>query len=270
MSFKKLYSFILVLAMIIVVGSIAEAQLLQDRNKLRTVKKKGGFVLFEKKVSTKKPSGKHTVERASSPRFSQPVQVPGDTRVLPRYSISSAGQGDDYRGVPRTSAIRAGQGDDYRGVPRTTKIRAGQGDDFNVNPRFTRVISQRAYVVKPRFSKPPTKEKLAPSNNEKAGFNGIFNRSEDPADHQSLSSTYSGDMNTRAGLKKNRSNSKDMHPSSNHISAKHNNNKLVRNSKRKINIVWVRMNGNKIQPKSVKEKVKKSKFDKDEIEIWNN
>ena len=61
-----------------------------------------------------------------------------------------------------------------------------------------------------------------------------------------------------------------MHPSANYLSAKYYKSRTVRNTKRKFNVVWVRTFGNKIQPDAVKKKTKKAKFDKDEIEIWNN
>lgn len=272
MSSKWCFLLLIVLGSIVLMATDAHAQLLEDRNKLNTVKKRSGFVIVQRNYKTEKPSGKHKVVKAKKARFSKThANRGGDNRVVPKYSVTQAGQGDKYKPNPRFSRGSASEGHARWFEPRFTKTSAGQGDDFKAKPRFSKAPSGRTVVVKPRFSKPDGKTRVRAPANAKTGFVKVFDRSPDPANPpQAYSALYEGGYNPKMQKKRKVTNSKDMHPSANHISAKHNDSKTVRNTKRKINVLWVRMNGNKTQPKSVKEKVKKSKFDKDEIDIWNN
>ncbi|MDH5609279.1 MAG: hypothetical protein OEY56_07345, partial [Cyclobacteriaceae bacterium] len=60
------------------------------------------------------------------------------------------------------------------------------------------------------------------------------------------------------------------HHSIEYKDALHVESKMVRNSMRKWNLFISRINGNKVQPDAVTEKVSKPKFDRKEKEIWNN
>lgn len=61
----------------------------------------------------------------------------------------------------------------------------------------------------------------------------------------------------------------EMHPSSNYSRANQDS-EMVRESLRKWNILWTRINRNKEQPDAVTDKISKPKFDRKEAEIWND
>lgn len=63
--------------------------------------------------------------------------------------------------------------------------------------------------------------------------------------------------------------SKSMHPSSNYTHATQDS-QAIRESLRKWNILWVRLNRNKVQPDAVTDKISKPKFDRQEKDIWND
>ncbi|MFY0605557.1 MAG: hypothetical protein JXR10_02510 [Cyclobacteriaceae bacterium] len=60
----------------------------------------------------------------------------------------------------------------------------------------------------------------------------------------------------------------EMHPSSKYHKANQNS-EMLRNSMRKRNLMWSRLNRNKQQPNAVTDKISKPKFDRKEAEIWN-
>jgi len=64
-------------------------------------------------------------------------------------------------------------------------------------------------------------------------------------------------------------NAHKMHPSANYRIANQDS-ELIRESLRKWNIFWTRVNRNKEQPDAVTDKISKPKFDRKEAEIWND
>lgn len=248
------------------------------------------------------------MDKKVTPRYS--VANAGQFRgkkINVRYTQSHAGAGMDRKVTPRYSVINAGQVKGKKISPRFTQTNAGEVSR-KVKPRYSQWSQAgKVVVVKPRFTVPPTYSRTKPAGNRKKGFLTDFNLQRKPAKHKAgPNSQYAGTMknkyqkplnvgdhnqniksytkfsnrnlmfspnaqmaNYELKTKKMRKKSK-MHPSANYLSAKYYKSRTVRNTKRKFNVVWVRMNGNKIQPDAVKKKAKKAKFDKDEIDIWNN
>lgn len=374
---KRWYVFLLFVGLIVASAHTSYAQLLTDRNKLKTARRETGFLQHKKKAKTKGPSGKHKTIAAGKTKYSKTSSKEGSSRginpkysvanagqvkgkkISPRYSVANAGQVKSKKVSPRYSVANAGQvkgkkinirytqshagaGMDRKVSPRYSVLNAGQVKGKKINPRFTianagnvksKKISPRftqtnagevkgkninprysqwkqagkVVVVKPRFTVPPTYSRTKPAGNRNKGFLPNFNLYRKPAKHKAgPNSQYAGVMknkyqkplavgdhnqniksytkfsnrnlrfspnaqmaNYELKTKKRRKKS-SMHPSANYLSAKYYKSRSVRNTKRKFNVVWVRMNGNKIQPDAVKKKTKKAKFDKDEIDIWNN
>jgi len=234
--------------------SAADAQLLHERNKLKTEKRKSkGFTFFKKSVRT--VDGKPKIISFSAPRFTKGVKRKGIS-VSPRYSQSIAGQGGYKPAGTRYSQSIAGQGGFKPSSPRFSRNIAGQGFKGTVNPRFSKDPGNFAstWVPSPKTASNEGLVFSFPSRAYKA--NRIKNNVE-------------GDYNPKYnGIAKR--GGKDFHPSSAYRSAKYKNSKFVRNSLQKFNILLVKANGNKTQPKGVYKKSKKTKYDKDEAEIWNN
>lgn len=61
----------------------------------------------------------------------------------------------------------------------------------------------------------------------------------------------------------------DMHPSATYLWGKKASSHEQKEMLRKLNIFWVRLNGNKVQPDAVTEQPKKLKYDKKEKDLWN-
>lgn len=352
---------LLVFAGVILASSqTAFAQLLEDRNKLKTVKVERSFLQLKRKSKVKAPSGKHKTIAAKGTRYSKPTSRVGSSKgVNPKFSVRTAGQvkrskisprytqtnAGEFRGKksnPRYTQTNAGEVKGKKIKPRYTQTNAGEVKGKKINPRYTQTnagevkgkkINPRysewkqagkVIVVKPRFTTPPTYTRTKPPGNRKKGFLPNFNLYRKPPKHKpgphseyagsmkekvqkpGPNSEYAGAMkekvqkpfpagehnkniksykkftnrnlifspgaklaNFEAKTKKRRK-GHDAYPSANYISAKYYKSRTVREVKRKFNVIWVRMHGNKIQPDAVKKKSKKAKFDKDEIEIWNN
>lgn len=319
------------------------AQLLQDRNKLKTARRETGFLQFKKKAKIKGPSGKHKTIAAGNPKYSKTTSRVGSSKkVNPKFSVTTAGQVKGKKISPRYTKNNAGQVSHKKVNPRFTVLNSGQVKGKKINPRFTttnagqvkgRKIDPRytkttagqvkgkpinirysqwkqndkITLVKPRFSTPPSYSKTKPPGNRKKGFLPSLELYRKPPKHKpGPNSEYAGaikkkvqrpfhvgdhNQNIKSYSKftdrkllfspssqfanyesktKKRRKGRDMHPSANHIAAKYYKSRTVRDVRRKFNVVWVRMHGNKIQPDAVKKKTKKVKFDKDEIDIWNN
>lgn len=374
---KQLYVFLLFVGIIMASGHTSYAQLLTDRNKLKTARRESGFLQFKKKAKIKGPSGKHKTISAGKTKYSKPSSNEGtsrsvnpkfsvftagqargkkvnpryskntagqfkgrklnvrytqgktgqgmDRKVTPRFSIANAGQfrgkkinvrytqshagkGMDKKVNPRFSVLNAGQVKGKRINPRFTQTNAGQVKGKNIKPRYSEwKQAGKVVLVSPRFTTPPTYSRTKPAGNRKKGFLPNLNLYRKPTRYKAgPNSQYAGTMknkyqkpldvgkhnhniksytkfsnrnllfspnaqmaNYELKTKKMRKKSK-MHPSANYLSAKYYKSRTVRTTKRKFNVFWVRMNGNKIQPDAVKKKTKKAKFDKDEIDIWNN
>lgn len=175
-------------------------------------------------------------------------------------------------------------------VDRQRKVRyskASTPQKYAVNPRYSKwQFAGKVDQVNPRYSRPPKPVKITgPSNNGKKGFLPSFYISGPPQRYKQAPSAIamSPPVKSKKSLKsdakkkssytvktKRQKKGKDMHPSANYLAVKGNDSKFIRDNMRKFNVKWVRMNGNKTQPKAVKQKPKKLKFDKDEREIWNN
>lgn len=268
--------------------SAAEAQLLHERNKLKTEKrKKKGFTFFKKSVRT--VDGRPKVISFSAPRFTKGVKRKGIS-VSPRYSQgvagrggykpagtrysqSIAGQGGYKPGSPRYSQSIAGQGGYKPGSPRYSKDIAGQGGFKPGSPRFSQSIAGQgsSRSVNPRFSKDPGNfgSSWIPSPKTASNQGMVFNFPSRAYKANRIKNNGEGDYNPKYNGFVDR-NGNNFHPSSAYRSAKYKNSKFVRNSLRKFNILLVKANGNKTQPKGVYKKSKKTKYDKDEAEIWNN
>ncbi|MEO9968124.1 MAG: hypothetical protein ABJF11_20185 [Reichenbachiella sp.] len=340
---KWLLIFSVLAGVIIASSQSSHAQLLQDRNKLKTARRASGFLQSKKKAKIKGPSGKHKTIAAGSVRYSKSQSKVGSSRrVNPKFSVVTAGQVKGRKINPRFTKNNAGNVASKKINPRYSKDNAGNVSSKKVNPRYTqnnagnvavkkvnprytktnagevkgKSINPRysqwkqagkVVVVNPRFSTPPTYSKTKPPGNRKKGFLPSLELYRKPPKHKpGPNSEYAGNMkkkvqkpfhvgnhnqniksykkytnrpvlfspsaqmaNYQSKTKKMRK-GRDMHPSANYLSAKYYKSRTVRDVKRKFNVVWVRMHGNKIQPDAVKKKSKKAKFDKDEIEIWNN
>lgn len=151
--------------------------------------------------------------------------------------------------------------------------------------KYSKVHKPKLYAVNPRYSRPHKIEKFHKPANERGFVTSFTIYGGKPPRHPqgpgatSLSPPIAAKKSLKSDSKqkssytfktKRQKKGKDMHPSANYLAVKGNDSKFVRDNMRKFNVKWVRMNGNKVQPKSVKQKPKKLKFDKDEREIWNN
>ncbi|MEO9854154.1 MAG: hypothetical protein ABJE80_05985 [Reichenbachiella sp.] len=306
---KWLFIFLVFAGMIMVSSRTSYAQLLEDRNKLKTARRATGFLQFKKKAKIKGPSGKHKTIAAGTPKYSKPPSREGSSRnVNPKFSVITAGQVKGRKINPRYTKHNAGEGADRNVNPRYTKTNAGEVGGRNINPRYSQwKQAGKVVVVNPRFSTPPSYSRTKPPGNRKKGFLPTLNLYRKPPKYKpGPNSEYAGAMkrkvqrpfhvgdhnqniksykkftsrplffspnakmaNYEIKTKKMRK-GRDMYPSANYLSAKYYKSRTIRDVKRKFNVVWVRMHGNKIQPNAVKKKSKKAKFDKDEIEIWNN
>ncbi len=243
-------------------------------------------------------------DRAVSPKYSiQRAGQGSDRLVNPKYSQQIAGQGSDRIVQPRYSKQRAGQGYNKIVSPRYSKYVAGQGMDRVVNPKYSRDIAGQGYnkTVNPRYSKYVAGQGMDRVVNPRFSVNPLYvykyikprsasgsmvfstpriahyikrkkNRGEEDwngpwikiQDHKRPEfASYTGKI-------KKQKKGRHMHPSSNYLFAKHNNSELARDLMQKASILWVRVHMNQTDPKSVRKKTPKLKFDKDEAEIWNN
>ncbi|MEQ9288788.1 MAG: hypothetical protein RIG77_17835 [Cyclobacteriaceae bacterium] len=226
-------------------------------------------------------------DRLVSPKYSRDIAGQGSDRyVQPRYSRQRAGQGVDRVVSPRYSRDIAGQGYGRVVSPKYSRDIAGQGSDRVVHPRYTRFTagSGSDRVVRPRFSINPLYEykyerpasasgpmvfeypKVAHYKNRKKNrgeesWNGPWVEIKEPK-HTEFAE-FTGDF-------KKQKKGRHMHPSANYLFAKYNNSPIARDLMQKASILWVRVHMNQTDPKGVKKKAPKLKFDKEESEIWNN
>jgi len=177
------------------------------------------------------------------------------TASTPRYSEKNRRSRRDIAGgSPRYSDERIWSKKDLATrSPRYSPSAPFKARDLYVAPRYSpgNPFDNINWIVKPDFS---TNKHRFEQNKRMKKENAVFNFE---------SGQYKGVRPTRF----NKSNS--MHPSSAYKST------LAFNFKseetfRKWNVFWTRLDGNKVQPPSVKEKTDKPKFDRKEIDIWNN
>lgn len=236
--------------------STSHAQLLQDRNKLKTERREGrGFSIFKKQA--KSASGRSNVTKVGSPRYSKGESRGRFFRVTPRYSQSIAGAGGFRTVNPKFTKDIAGKGG-FRGVnPRFSKSIAGQGGDRFVSPRFSKDPGNFGSYVARRPRSASGKGMVFTFPRIQYYIGRTKNRGEED---------WIGPRSPGRTKKEGR----NFHPSFAHTGAKYKTSGLLRDGMQKFNILWVRVNGNKSQPKGVYKKSKKLKYDKDETEIWNN
>lgn len=226
-------------------------------------------------------------DRLVSPKYSRDIAGQGSDRyVQPRYSRQRAGQGVDRVVNPRYSRDIAGQGYGRAASPKYSQDIAGQGSDRVVRPRYTRFTagSGSDRDVKPRFSINPLYEykyerpasasgpmvfeypKVAHYKNRKKNrgeedWNGPWVEIKEPKHAEFAEFT---------GKFKKQKKGRHMHPSANYLFAKYNKSPIARDLMQKASILWVRVHMNQTDPKGVKKKAPKLKYDKEEAEIWNN
>ncbi len=226
-------------------------------------------------------------DRYVQPKYSQNMAGQGSDRIVrPKYSKERAGQGSDRMVQPKYTQYLAGQGSDRIVRPKYSKERAGQGSDRVVQPRYTRYLAGQGSdrAVQPRFSVNPIYEykyRLPASASGSMVFkfpvvkhyiNRKKNHGEEDwngpwvkiPDHKRPEfAEYTGKFNKQ---KKGR----NMHPSANYMYAKYKNSRIARDVIQKASVLWVRVHMNQTDPKGVKKKAPKLKYDKDESDIWNN
>ncbi|MFY0627951.1 MAG: hypothetical protein JXR07_16760 [Reichenbachiella sp.] len=291
---RHFFFFFIAIILVLANGETTYAQLLEDRNKLKTSKRdRKPFAPFKKNVKKSAKTGSRPdVMKARPTRTSKDIAGKGsDRQIAPRYSQNQHWE-KEKKDPPRFTQDAAGQGYDKIKVnPRYTYKDKNSGVR-NVNPRFSKAPSYVAYPAsnqkkgflptiqlfqpKPRYKQgkesnyfgPRVKAVYSPSNSMAKHNQNL----EDYQKHISKSGKKGpyDDQTNHMFKTKRMKRPKNSHPSAMYLSAKYDNNSTVRSTKRKFSVTWVRVFGNKTQPKGVKKKPGKSKFDKDEQEIWNN
>ena len=210
-------------------------------------------------------------DRVVNPRYSRFTAGQGNGKVVnPRYSREIAGQGYGGAVSPRYSRDIAGQGSDKLVIPRYSKYVAGQGMDRVVNPRFSvNPFYTYAYKLPATASGSMVFEfpKKLYQKNRKRNRNG---ESEWMGPEVAIVSHKRSEYAGYSGHYKHQKKGKHMHPSANYLYAKNTDSEFMRGMMQKASILWVRVHRNQTDPKGVKKKASKLKFDKDEAEIWNN
>lgn len=268
-------------AAVIVIGLLAmhqsvQAQLLEDRGKLKTAKvKRDGFRAFKKQViKPKKVNRRPDVVKPWPVPFTKELagKYPAK-KVIPRFTPETAGRGTKYDVQPRFSPARVVE------KVKVSSIRYSTPPDYIDYPAGGKKGFMATFVVRfksyrlaqgddAHFAGPQVKRHLGPSNYV-GGDNSTVESYQKFLSRGGNKSPYAGRTDYLLNVKKQRI-VKNAHPSANYLNAKYNDSRLVRTSKRKINVVWVRIFGNKTRPDGVNQKVRKAKFDKDEKDIWYN
>lgn len=101
-----------------------------------------------------------------------------------------------------------------------------------------------------------------------ARFEGA-NKSISYAEKMKYADKMAGKMADYTGGFKTPKRNNKMHPSASYVYGMRASSQSQKELMRKLNVVWVRMNGNKAQPDSVKDRPEKLKFDKKEKDLWN-
>lgn len=219
---------------------------------------------------------------AVSPRYS--VGSPftrKDVSVSPRYSLGSPFTRKDVAVSPRYSIGSPFTKKDLKVSPRYSV--GSPYDDISwdwIKPRYSvnkhrfdvdeRRAKARIYPWEHTKYKGMSKKKLewyvSLGNLISSGVTANFEGSNklpvyDPQPAKAATA-YTGDFKLK-WIKQH-----EMHPSSNYARPNQDS-ELVRNSLRKWNVFWTRLNRNKVQPDAVTDKISKPKFDRKEAEIWN-
>ncbi len=238
-------------------GFRAEAQLLEDnQSRLKTAKvRSAGFLFFrdKKRVKTTVGGGKQKIVGQVSPRYS-PKRISFKSKgQAPRFSSGSPFRSTDFRVFPRYSRGNPFQGSRYVVSPRFSPGMPFRSNDYRVAPRYSSGMPFEKFYfkVRPRYSNPKNRFVV---NSRYRQIQRYYN----------VTADYKGKMKwAKRG-------SGDQHPSSNYHLAMKFSSPKIRKMFRKWNVFWVRVNGNKEQPKGVRASVRSPKFDRKEKDIWNN
>ncbi len=206
-----------------------------------------------------------------TPRYSRANPFRGSRyRVTPRYSAGNPFRGSDYKVSPRYSRGNPFRGSQYKVSPRYSPGNPFRGSQFRVSPRYSPGNPFRGadYKVSPRYSQGNRFErfyfKVQPRYSTGKNRFVVDRKAKKWARYYNITSDYKGDW------KLSKRGAGDQHPSSNYHFASRFSSPKIRKVFRKWNIFWVRMNGNKEDPKGVKASVRSPKFDKKEKDLWNN
>ena len=253
---------------------------------------------------------RYTLEHAGSqgkkkivPRYTQEhAGNQGKFDIQPRYTQDWAGKGSDRKVQPRYSTPPS-----YVKYPATggkkgflpgfqsgkRKPKYNQGPQYNFyGPSVTQVYTpsnsaakynksinsykkyksrsrdRSPYASQTNYFGPKVPATYVPSNSM-AKHNQSIESYQKYISKSPKNAPYTPQSHYTMVVKKRRK-AKNAHPSANYLSAKYDGSRMMRNTKRKVSVTWVRTFGNKTQPKGVRKKVDKAKFDKDEKDIWNN
>ncbi|MFY0599868.1 MAG: hypothetical protein JXR03_09365 [Cyclobacteriaceae bacterium] len=190
-----------------------------------------------------------------SPRYSVGnVWSTNDLNKSPRYSVGNIWSTKDLNKSPRYSIGQVWSSKVLNKSPRYSVGNIWTKDDLNKSPRYSIGNPYAGYKflnIPPRYSS--NKDRFVVDKRAK----------KENADFEFRAGSFVGDY--KYTWKK----TKYMHPSSKHRNDKVST-ELARDGLRKWNIFWAKVDGNEEEPKGVKKKVSKPKFDRKEAEIWNN
>lgn len=187
------------------------------------------------------------------PRFSATNPFRGRTYDIPNLSAT----GNPFRGSDYDVQVRYSSGSPFRGrtydIPNLSATgNPFRGSDYDVDVRYSSGSPFRAqdYKANPRFTGTKVSA-LSGKDKEKYIYNTaitLYYRGTYSLKHKKIG---------------------DQHPSANYTSARVYKSEKVRESLRKWNVFWTRLNRNKMEPKGVRKTEKEAKFDKKERVIWN-
>ncbi|MBU2915277.1 hypothetical protein KO526_14865 [Reichenbachiella agariperforans] len=271
----------------------------QKKIQPRFSQQNSGQISHKMKVSprfTQENAGEVGHKIVINPRFTQENagQVGHKIVVNPRFTQNNAGEYKKKNIKPRFSKENAGEfGHGTRVRPRYTRNNAGDVPYRKVSPRYSIppdyakatannqksgfLTNVNLIIDRAKYKKQPAQKSLGPktvkptySQPNTAGQHNESIKSYKKQTDKSVRNSPNYQLATYTGKVRKLRKTSDMHPSARHLSAKGDDSRIVRDTKRKLNVSWVRMFGNQTQPDAVKDKVGKAKFDKDEKDIWNN
>ncbi len=218
---------------------------------------------IEKKPFTRKDMRAPTNLSANNPFGSR------KWAVNPRYSEGSPFKNQKYDVAPRYSRPKEFTGGRIAAAPKSISGPMWPNKKQKMSGKFSEetTFPRYLYTYKPKTTKGEMpfddKYKVIPRYTINSGFSfkRFYIKWGRPTSN--TEETYTGP------IKMVHKKSSDMHPSVKVVSARNANSRFTKEAMRKWNVTWNNIYGNNVQPEAVKKKVKKSKFDKGEIEIWN-
>ncbi len=259
---------------------VSNAQLLEDRNKLKNVKSKSKkpFFLFDrgvKSTANKKRNFKRydpktrsivnifnkrlkDVElRSQSPGWGNKLSDPGIRSASGRYTIkrndtnirSASGQWTIRRTDPNVRSISQSQqfSLDFKKYQKNRPLNITSGYQGNIN--------QGGLIEKVR-------EYMA--HRKQANYKGTGIEIKTDKYYKKRNEAFS----SFDGMAKRNTKDKSMHPSAAYLTGKRISSDKISSGYKSFHLFWTRTFGNKVQPDAVTNKLKKPKFDKKEKEIW--